>query len=379
MSPRVAAWALFVVACSAASAQSPQAVQLDVGVASVQQRARDARAAATLGVTWRLSDRRVASMLSAALTDAGDSASAGQLLGAVAWRPFANGWAVIEAGSGFNMFGASFIGRGGNLSGYVRQRANVGDGGGWIGVADGLSQRDADASHGTAVEAGAWYQLGDVTATVTASRLRSDDWPLLEASGIYLTRPALMADLDDATVALHYARHRFAADLSGSWRAGRRATSTEQNALLWSASWAFSERVTLAVGGGRMLADPVRGTPDASIVSAALRFTWRPAPSETDAPGVASYARLVPQEGGALLTLAIVAPDSVSVDVAGDFSGWEPVPLHRVPNGWGLQLFLTSGRHRVAVRYNGGPWQAPGNLAKMKDEFDGEYGLIIVP
>lgn len=379
MSPRVAAWALLAVAWHGAGAQSPQAVQLDVAAASVQQRARDARGAAIVGVSWRLTDRRIASLLSAAVTDAGDSASAGQVLGAVAWRPLADGWVVIEAGSGFNMFGASFVGRGGNLSGYVRQRVIVGDGGGWLGVADGLSQRDGDASHGTAVEAGVWYKAGDLTATATASRLRSDDWPLLEAAGIYLTRPSLMADLDDATMALHYARDRFAADLSGSWRTGRRATSAAQTALNWSASWAFNERVTLAFGGGRLLADPVRGTPDASIVSAALRFTWRPAGTEADVPGVTSFARLVPREGGALLTMDIVAPDSVAVDVAGDFSGWEPVPLHRVPNGWRLRQFLTPGRHSVAVRYDGGPWRAPGNLARMKDEFDGEYGLIVVP
>ncbi|MBI1808853.1 MAG: hypothetical protein HYR75_03070 [Gemmatimonadetes bacterium] len=379
MSPRVIAWALLAAAWRAVGAQSPQDVQLDAGYARVQQRARDERGAGILGVTWRVSDLRVSSLLSAALTNTGDSLAAGQILGAIAMRPTSARWAVLEAGAGLNIFGITNSGRGGNFSGYLRPRVSFGDGGAWVGVSDGSTVRDGNPSHGTTVEAGGWYRLGDVTATASFSRLRTDDWPLLEAAGIYLSRPALMADMDDATVGLHYARGRFTADLANSWREGRRASPVSQEALLWSASWAFTDRVALALSGGRMLADPVRGTPDASLTMAVLRFTWRPKESEADVPGVASYARVAPQAGGAMLLLAIVAPSSVAVDVAGDFSNWEPTPLVRTPNGWEFQTFLKPGRHRVAVRYDGGPWRAPGNLARMKDEFDGEYGLIIVP
>jgi len=370
---------MLLVAWNAVGAQSPQVVQLDAGFARVQQRFRDERSAGILGVTWRLSDSRVASLLSASLTNTGDSASAGQLLGAIAWRPVPMGWAVVEAGSGLNVFGVSNIGRGGNFSGYVRQRATLTNGGAWVGIADGLSQRDGAASHGTSVEAGGYYKLGEFTATATVARTRTDDWDLLESAGIFLKRPALMADLDDASLSVRWEHGRFVADVAQSWRSGSRATAAQQAALLWTAAWTVNDRVTLALTGGRMLADPVRGTPDANVASAAVRLSFRPARSEAESPGVASYARMVPQEGGALLLMAIVAPDSVAVDVAGDFSAWEPVPLHRTSNGWELQVFLKPGRHRVAVRYDGGPWRAPGNLAKMRDEFDGSSGLIIVP
>ncbi len=379
MSPRVVAWVLFVVALRAAGAQSQQDVQLDAGIARVRQRARDERGAAILGVTWRLSDARVATLLSAAITNTGDSLSAAQMLGAVAWRPFASGWAVVETGAGLNVFGLTNSLRGGNFSGYVRPRVNLGTGGVWTGAAVGSTMRDADPSHGTSVEAGAWYRLGDLTTTVMAARQRTDDWPLMEASGIYLARASLMTDLDDATLSLRWARGRFTAEVANTWRNGRRATTASQDALFWSAQYTVNSRVAIAVGSGRVLSDPVRGTPDVTMTTAMVKLTWRPARSEADVPGVASYARVVPQVGGAMFLLAIVAPDSVSVDVAGDFSGWEPTPLLRTINGWELQMFLTPGRHRVAVRYDGGPWRAPGNLAKMKDEFDGEYGLIIVP
>ena len=60
-------------------------------------------------------------------------------------------------------------------------------------------------------------------------------------------------------------------------------------------------------------------------------------------------------------------------------SGVEVVRLRRVSDGWEAERFLTSGRYRVAVKIDNGPWRSPGNLAKMKDEFGGQNGLIIIP
>jgi len=379
MSPRFIAWAFLLAAVRAAEAQSPQEVEVGVGVARVQQRARDERQAAVVNATWRSSDPRYAFLVSGALTNTGDRSSAAQIAGGVAWRPDPGSWFVIEGGAGLNMFGVSDVGRGGNVYGVVRPRVLWGPGGAWLSLADGQTLRDLDSSHGTAVEGGAWIQGGGFTASVSSSRLRTDDWPLFEASGIFLNRDAYSYDVDDVMASLRWVNGPFTADVQKTWRVGRRATNAAQQAVLWGASWAVSDRVALALTGGRVLADPVRGTPDATIASATVRLTWRPSRSESDVPGVKSYARLVPQPDGALLFVAVTVPDGVSVDIAGDFSGWEPAPLHRTANGWELEVRLPSGRHRVAVRFDGGAWRSPGNLAKMKDEFGGEYGLIIVP
>ena len=52
--------------------------------------------------------------------------------------------------------------------------------------------------------------------------------------------------------------------------------------------------------------------------------------------------------GDAGPTVRVTAPDSQRVEVAGSFSGWEPVPLRRTADGWEAQVTLGSGRHRVA-------------------------------
>jgi hypothetical protein len=93
----------------------------------------------------------------------------------------------------------------------------------------------------------------------------------------------------------------------------------------------------------------------------------------------AAFAVLSPKSSGALLVVRVVADDSAHVEVAGTFSEWKPVPLTRTNEGWEAEIALPPGRHRVAVRINGGPWQAPRGTARVRDEYGGEAGLIVVP
>jgi hypothetical protein len=41
-------------------------------------------------------------------------------------------------------------------------------------------------------------------------------------------------------------------------------------------------------------------------------------------------------------------------------------------------LVLNPGVHRLAVRFDGGAWQAPAGLPTAPDGFGGEVGLLIV-
>jgi hypothetical protein len=116
-----------------------------------------------------------------------------------------------------------------------------------------------------------------------------------------------------------------------------------------------------------------------NLYSAVLRYALRPPPTDAIGTGISSSARLLPTPDGVLLTVLINAPESVLVEVAGSFSGWDPVPITKTPSGWQMQVILKPGRYRVAVRYDGGPWRAPGNLGRVKDDFDGESGIIIIP
>ncbi len=382
MTPRFAAWGVLwglLAGASSAPAQSPRELRVEAGVAQLQQLGRDTRSAALLGASWRQTDTRLASFFSGGASWARDSVAALQAVGALVWRHSPDTRFSTEGGATGAAFGISNIGRGGNASVYLRQRAQIGEGGVWGGAAFGSSIRDALVSHATGIDMGGWARLGDLQASVTLTRYRTDDWPLFEAAQIYLSRNAASYDVNDASVALHYERGSLTIDALHSWRSGVRATDATQSALSGSIAWALSRRYALTVSGGRQLADAVRGSPDARIVTAALRFTWAAVREADDDYGASSFVRVVPAEGGGTLFIHVTAPEEAIVTVAGSFSDWEPVQLRRVSDGWEAERFLKSGRYRVAVKIDNGPWRAPGNLAKMKDEFDGQNGLIIIP
>jgi hypothetical protein len=373
----VAVWSGFVAAPSAA--QAPSEVRFEIGAAQVRQFARDTRSAALLGILWRESDVHFASLLSVAATYTRDSLSAMQGIGALLWRPSPDSRFVSEAGAALANYGVTTLDRGANFSGWMRQRIAVGDGGVFAGGSLAQTTRDGFYAHATLVEAGGWYRFGNLVASASLGRRRTDDEPLMIASGIFLSRPALSYDLTDANVAAHFESGRFSLDASQTWRGGSGATSTSQSALFWTAGWELTSRVGVQLNGGRQLADPAHGSPDATLYSAVLRYTLRTPPSDIAGTNIKSSSRLLPTPDGTLLSVVVSAPDSVTVEIAGSFSGWDPVPLQKTPSGWQMQVILKPGRYRVAIRYDGGAWRAPGNLGRVKDDFDGESGIIIVP
>ena len=379
MSARALACVLVVVVgTSVAGAQDPGTLRFEGGAARIQQRGRDARDALMVGALWRRSDRHLASLLSAAFTYAGDSATAAQAIAALAWRPADESAWHTETGAMGSTFGVYELGRGGNVTPYTRERVVLDDGSLWVGGFAGHTLRDGKSWHSTDVEFGGSLRSGGLEAGLAFARLRTDDWPLMQASGIFLQQDAASHDLADWTLTARYERGPLTLDASHTWRNGLRQTVATQAAFIWSAEYELSPRFSVAVGAGRQLADPVRGTPDAQIVSALVRMVllpWRVAERST----ANATARLIAGTGGGVLIVRVAASDSARVEVAGSFSGWEPVALRRTAEGWEVQIPLRPGTHRVAVRVNGGPWRAPANLGKVRDEFGGESGIVVVP
>ena len=67
------------------------------------------------------------------------------------------------------------------------------------------------------------------------------------------------------------------------------------------------------------------------------------------------------------------------IEVSSDATEWIPLQARRVaPDRWEVILALSPGVHRIAVRVDGGPWQAPAGLPSAPDEFGGEVGVITV-
>jgi hypothetical protein len=370
----------YAAGASPAAAQSPSEVRIELGAAQVQQFARGARNAALLSLVWRESDVRFASRLSAAASYTGDSLSAMQGVGELFFRPNQESRFLSEVGGSIANYGLEPLARGGNANGWLRQRVAIGDGGIWAGGSLALTKRNDFDAHATLVEAGGWYRINsNVTASGSLARRRTDDAPLMFASGIFLSRVASSYDLTDASLAARIESGRFSLDAAQSWRTGTGATFVDQTALFLTAGWELNPHFAVSVSGGRQLSDPSRGSPDVTLYSAVLRYALRTAPTDVVGTGITSSARLLQSPDGTLLTVLVNAADSVIVEIAGSFSGWVPVPLTKTPSGWQMQVILKPGRYRVAIRYNGGAWRAPGNLGRVKDDFDGESGIIIVP
>jgi hypothetical protein len=382
MTARASALVL-LAAMHAAGAQTTREVRLDAGAAQVQQTGRGAReAAGVFGLDWETGTPLYAGIFAAAITSAGDSASAAQAGVAGAWRANERSRWQTEGGTAVAAFGSSLLSRGGSFSGNLRERYSIGVGGAWAGGAFGGTSRDGVASHSTAVEIGASYRAGALEATASATRIHSDDAPLFTAAGVFLQDGFTLYEVTDVAAELRYGLGPVLLDATETIRGANHATSRSQSAFYLSAVWTITRRYSLVIGTGRQLADAIRGIPDAQVTSAMFRVALLPprtAAERAEELRGTSFATVTQRSHGALLVVSVIADDSSLVEVAGSFSDWQPVQLARTNEGWEAEIALPPGRHRVAVRVDAGPWRAPRGTARVKDEFGGEAGLIVVP
>jgi hypothetical protein len=67
------------------------------------------------------------------------------------------------------------------------------------------------------------------------------------------------------------------------------------------------------------------------------------------------------------------------LEIAGDFTDWQALALLPVHAGWwSVVLPAEPGVHRVQVRVDGGPWQAPPGLPRADDGPAGPAGTLLV-
>jgi hypothetical protein len=175
----------------------------------------------------------------------------------------------------------------------------------------------------------------------------------------------------------------------GAWGSG--------SATMWFLDWAA---VTGSVGNYPI--DLTQGFPGGRYVTLALRIGSRPTrePSSvsaaathagesslgkaaTGAPGAASRAGVLNftlgTDAAGSRTFRVRAPRAQRVEVAGDFSGWLPVPLARNTDGWWtVPARLAPGTQQITVRIDGGAWLVPPGLQALADEFGGVVGLLTV-
>lgn len=157
----------------------------------------------------------------------------------------------------------------------------------------------------------------------------------------------------------------------------------------------LSELAGIVVAGGRYPTDPVRGSISGRYFTAAVRLRTlaprRPPPPRLPVPAYAvagpagsvasavAWLEVSPAANGGV-RLVVQSLDAFSVEIAGDFTDWQPVALARAgPSRWEAVITVSPGLHRINVRLDGGPWIVPAGATRAADDFGGEIGIFVVP
>jgi hypothetical protein len=243
----------------------------------------------------------------------------------------------------------------------------------WAGGGVGHAFAGAYGTGTSELAFGAWIVLPDValTAAVTHSRAGDSTYTDLSLGARWVRAGAEI----DGIVGLRPA--------SSVGSTGPFAEITTRLAL--------TRVIAAQVAAGRYLADPLRGSLAGRYINAGIRILLAGSRSAVRGPDeqLRSQFRPPPLPAGApelhvsetssgTRRLTIVAPGARTVELAGDFSDWQPISLEAREGFWMLDLALPPGVHRLNVRIDGGRWMVPRGATQQTDEFGGTVGLLVV-
>jgi hypothetical protein len=146
-----------------------------------------------------------------------------------------------------------------------------------------------------------------------------------------------------------------------------------------------SGRTSMVLSGGRYPTDVISGSIAGRFLSAAIRIGTAPARpaglARAPAREAAAPARVELLDADETSARLLVhARGAVTVEIAADFTQWNPVPLTRTPRGaWQVPARVARGIHRINIRIDGGAWIAPAGTTRVADDYDGEVGVLVVP
>jgi hypothetical protein len=247
--------------------------------------------------------------------------------------------------------------------------------GAWISGTAGRASYGSVPRGVLAAGAGAWLRRAALTLRVSASLSRVGDTSYTDVESS--ARTAWGQVTLDASLGARV------------WsRGGGRGMYGETSAAV-----ALGERLALVLSGGRYPTDPISGSIAARYLAAAIRIQTaaprhvvardRTAPrgAGADGAGTATSARLEVQvDRSRPVRLVVHVADATRVEVAGDFTNWQPRALSRAGGGlWEIVLPITSGVHRIDVRIDGAAWIVPAGATRAPDDYGGDVGIFVVP
>lgn len=170
-------------------------------------------------------------------------------------------------------------------------------------------------------------------------------------------------------------------------RFGDQLTSLGGTTRAWgnvSATRWVSSRAALVLSGGTYPIDPTQGYPGGRFISLAVRVTHprRPPALSSLRDSVEMEATAVQfqvEKRGDLVTFKVLSPLARNVELAADFTDWDPLQMAPAGDGWWVVTrALKPGKYQLNLRMNGGKWVVPPGLLAMLDEFGGSVGLLVV-
>jgi len=271
--------------------------------------------------------------------------------------------------SGFGESGYSLT-----LSGEIMPRLQIGTAarGGAIGVGVGGTQHAGVRAGIAHAASDVWWTFGDQQFASSLSFVKTS------GSFVGAESPNDAPSFYDLTGAWRHDRGGIAIGASGGYRYGTQNVSGGTWGSADATFWVLP-RTALVVGVGRSLDDPVRGVPQTTFASVAIRITGTVHETLMPRRAVTGARIAVQRVGDARRRFEIRGVRASRVEVMGDFTDWSPVSLEAAGDAWRLEMIVTPGLHRIALRIDGGEWIAPANIPHATDDLGGIVGLITVP
>jgi hypothetical protein len=379
VTPGKPVWVVLVgAACSLLSARTPAAQTtgtVDLGVSTVRYDGFLASGAASLtpAVRWQGPRAMVSARGTYLRFESGHRSLQGLVIGSI-FTPATSRWrGELAASAGASSYAdfASFW----HAIAEARLHFFDDNRGAWIGGTGGRTSYGGPGRPVAAAAIGAWVRHREITLLGSASRTFVGDTAYTDlGSSVDARRGSIELEADlGARVWSH---------------GGGRGVYGEANATV-----TLGERTALVVAVGRYPTDPIRGSIAGRYLGVALRIRraplrsvaardpWAPRAREADGASSPTTARLeiMPDTGG-VTRLIVHVPGATLVELAGDFTDWQPVVLSPTPDGsWEAALRIASGVHRMDVRIDGAGWIVPAGTTRVVDDFNGEVGLFAIP
>ena len=289
---------------------------------------------------------------------------------------------------------------------YMRQRVGL-----WLGAGVARPLRVAAVSNVNVSSGGVWTKFGPATlrGTVTSflfTKIASRSDSIDGSAGAVVCSAHVSASptadavsgggdavgsgcrhtsrLTDVEGSVRWEHHLMEVTVRGGQRFGDRldvSSESRQWASAQAAIWVSSQLAAVA-GGGREPAQPTRGLPARSYGSLGLMLAYWPIPRGTvpvETPESMVHGFTLRAAGSNTQRITARIGGVEKVEIMGDFSDWQPMPLiRRGRDLWELLVPVAPGVHQINLRIDGGQWIAPPGMPTLRDGFNGEVGVIVI-